>query len=123
MSMVGIVEDHRRYFFPVGRGGWPKTPPNYMAFRYGGLLQSIHHVDDYTVATEMADHLPGVPPTGWDPHYVLTLGPAMRPHHEVRNGPSVRRAARVWADIDLLLTAHTVTEAMKATRLRRADSA
>jgi hypothetical protein len=53
-------------------------PPNYIAFRYGGQLRSINHVDDYVIATEMSDVLP-VPPTLWDPHFVLTLGPAIRP--------------------------------------------
>lgn len=123
MSLVAVVEDHRRYFFPVGRGGWPKIPPNYMGFRYDGRLQSIHHVDDYAIATEMSQHLPGVPATGWDPHYVLTLGPPIRPAAEVRNGPSIMRAMRTWIDIDLLLTSTTITEALKATRERRSDTA
>lgn len=121
MSMRSIVEDHHRYFFPVGRGGWPKIPPNYMAFRYDGQLQSVHHVDDYAIGTEMSEFLPGVPPTGWDPHYVLTLGPPMRPANEVRNGPSIKRAMRTWIDIDLLLTSPTITDALKATRMRRSD--
>lgn len=122
MSMRSVVEDHHRYFFPVGRGGWPKVPPNYMAFRYDGRLQSIHHVDDYAIGTEMGQFLPGVPPTGWDPHYVVTLGPSIRPAHEVRNGPLVKRAMRTWIDIDLLLTRPTITDALRATRERRSDT-
>jgi hypothetical protein len=119
MNFISVVEDHRRYFFPVGRGGWPKVPPNYMAFRYHGRLQSIHHVDDYVITTEPGDQLPGVPRVDWDPHYLLTLGPPIRPSGEVRTGPSVNRSARVWVDVDLLLTSETVTEALHATRARR----
>ena len=119
MSMRAVVEEHRRYFFPVGRGGWPKVPPNYIAFRYDGRLQSIHHVDDYAIGTEMSEFLPGVPPTGWDPHYVLTLGPPIRPASEMRNGPRILRSMRTWIDLDLLLTSATITEAHQATRARR----
>jgi hypothetical protein len=122
MDFISVVEDHRRYFFPVGTGGWPKIPPNYMAFRYDGRLQAIHHVDDYAISTDMSQFFPGVPHTDWPPHYVLTLGPPIRPSHEVRNGSSVKRNARRWIDIDLLLTSPTITDALKATRERRSDA-
>ena len=49
-----IVNKKRIYFHPVGGGpgGWPSEPPNYIAFRYGGKLQTIHHIDqnDFTEA-------------------------------------------------------------------------
>ncbi len=93
-------------------------PPNYIAFRYDGRLQSIHHVDDYVIVTEMAEALP-VPPTTWDPHFVLTLGPAIRPPQVVPTGPRIRRAARTWVDIDLLLTGATISEALTLTTQRR----
>lgn len=121
MNLVSVVEDHRRYFFPVGTGGWPKIPPNYMAFRYDGRLQAIHHVDDYAISGDMSEFFPGVPTTGWPPHYVLTLGPPIRPSQEVRNGPSIKRNARRWIDIDLLLTSPTITDALNATRERRSE--
>jgi hypothetical protein len=122
MSFIEVVEDHRRYFFPVGTGGWPKIPPNYMGFRYDGRLQAIHHVDDYVISGDMSEIFPGVPSVEWPPHYVLILGPPIRPHHEVRNGPSIKRNARRWIDIDLLLTSPTITDALKATRARRSDA-
>ena len=63
----------------------------------------------------------GAPGTSdWDPHFLMTLGPAIRPDHEVRTGKGVVRSARVWVDIDLLLTATTMTEAADLTRHRRA---
>jgi hypothetical protein len=56
-----------------------------------------------------------------DPHYLLQLGPTIRPDHEVRTGPGILRSARVWVDIDLLLTSMTITEAFAATRARRTE--
>ena len=46
---IDVVNDRGRYFHPVGKG-WPKEPPNYMAFRYWGKLRSIHHVESYEVS-------------------------------------------------------------------------
>jgi hypothetical protein len=118
---VEIIEKFGRYFFPGTGKNWPKTPPNYVAFRYDGRLQSIHHVDDYTIVQDMRPFFPGAPDTSdWDPHFLMTLGPAIRPDHEVRTGKGIVRSARVWADIDLLLTATTITEAHELTRRRRA---
>jgi len=39
-----VVLKRGMYFHPVG-GHWPIEPPNYMAFRWEGRLQSIHHVE------------------------------------------------------------------------------
>lgn len=120
MNNVEIVEKFDRYFFPATGKRWPKVPPNYFGFRYGGRLRSIRHVDGYIIDTDMSRHFPGVPSREWDPHYVLTLGPAIRPDHEVGLGPSVQQSARIWADIDLLLTSSTITEAWRLSRERRA---
>ena len=120
LDYVRVVEDHGKYFFPATGKNWPKYPPNYIAFRYGGRLQSIHHVDSYTVATDMSEQFRGMPRTDWSPHYVLSLGPAIRPHREVRTGLGIHRSARVWADIDLLLTSATITEAFHSSRERHA---
>jgi hypothetical protein len=119
-TWTDVIEKHGKYFFPGTGKNWPKTPPNYVAFRYHGRLQSIHHIDDYTIVQDMSPFFPGAPDTsGWDPHFLVTLGPAIRPAHEVRTGRGIVRNARVWADIDLLLTADTITEAAMETRRRR----
>lgn len=66
---------------------WTQTPPNYVAFRYYGRLQSIHHVDECAIAQEMRPYFPGAPDTSaWEPHFLTTLGPAIPPDHEVRTG-------------------------------------
>jgi hypothetical protein len=120
VTWIDVVRVHRTYFYSAVRGGWPKTPPNYMAFRYQGRLQAIHHVDSYEIATGWPKAL-SLPPRQEEPWFFLSLGPPIVPPQEVRNGPSVLRSARVWVDMDLLLTSKTITEALKATKARRAS--
>lgn len=121
LTPIAIVERFNKYSFPASGKNYPKTPPNYIAFRYWGRLQSIHHVGDYTIVDRPDPHIRGVPDLIWDePIFMLTLGPAIRPDHEVRTGSGIVRSARVWVDIDLLLTSATITEAAELSRARRA---
>lgn len=108
-----IVNLRQKYFHPVGggKGGWPAEPPNYLAFRYGGKLQSIHHIDKYEVFTDPSLHFAEIPKNTWEPHYLYHLGPAMKPDHEVKAGKKIVRSMRVWAMLDLLLTSATIQEA------------
>lgn len=75
------------------------------------------HVDDYVIATELSDVL-AVPASTWEPHFVLTLGPAIRPDRALPTGERIQRGRRVWADIDLLLTAPTISDAETLTKRR-----
>jgi hypothetical protein len=78
-------------------------------------------VDDYTITQDLSSFLPGAPDTSdWDPHFLMTLGPAIRPDHEVRTGSGIVRSGRVWVDIDLLLTSPTITAAAAESRKRHA---
>ena len=36
LTWIEIVKNHNKYLHPLGGNGWPKEPPNYIAFRYGG---------------------------------------------------------------------------------------
>ncbi len=117
-----IVYKRRRYFHPVagGRGGWPKTPPNYLGFRFGGRRQRIHHVEDYEVVTRPHDHIPEVADwADWteQPHFLYKLGPAIELTKEVKTG-AIYRSGRVWCARDLLLTADTMAKARDRTRAR-----
>ena len=40
-TFIDVIEKHRRYFHSV-KPGWPNDPPNYIAFRWEGRLQSTH---------------------------------------------------------------------------------
>lgn len=48
LSPVDEVEKHRVYHYPTV-GSYRKIVPNYMGFRYDGVLKSIHHVDGYEI--------------------------------------------------------------------------
>lgn len=120
LTPVDEIERHRMYHYPTV-GSYPKIVPNYMGFRYDGKLQSVHHVDEYSIVDTPHGHIPGGPDSLWEvPHFLLRLGPPIRPDHEVRTGTGIVRSTRVTVDIDLLLTSATITEALAATRARRA---
>lgn len=118
LNFIQVVEERSRYFHPYGRGGWPKEPPNYIAFRYGGRLQSIHHIEQAEVIRNFHPHFPEARNREVEPHFLYKLGPAIRPGHEVRNGDGVQRSVRRWAFLDLLLTSKTISAACKASKRR-----
>lgn len=85
LSFKDVVYQHHRYFDPVERHR--HGTPNYLAFRYDGRLQSIHHVDRVEIFTNPKDVFPIAQSASVKPHYLFHLGPAIRPDHEVKNGP------------------------------------
>ena len=61
-----------------------------------------------------------MPDIEWEnDHYVFDPSPAIIPPKTVRCGEKVKQAARVYADIDALLTYDTITEAMELSKSRR----
>ncbi len=120
LTWIDFVEKYGRYFHPVGggRSGWPKTPPNYIAFRYYGQLQSIHHIDDYVVTRNLHTEFEEMPDEEWEvDHFVYKLGPAIKPNHVVKTG-NLYATGRVWAMIDTLLTADSISEARDISKER-----
>lgn len=112
ISYIDIVKKYNRYFHKIGKNGWPKDPPNYIAFRYDGKLQSIHHIESYVVSRNMHDEIEEMPDEEWDDnHFIYRLGPAIIPQKEIKTG-SIHRATRVKAMIDTLLTSNTISEAV-----------
>jgi hypothetical protein len=120
ISWRDIVVKHNKYFHPVGgsKGGWPAEPPNYIAFRYDGKLQSIHHIDRYQVFTDPSLHFPNVPKQQWGECYLYDLGKAIIPSQEVKTGKKIFRNMRVKAMLDLLLTSSTIEEARDKSKAR-----
>jgi hypothetical protein len=100
-TWIDVVEKDHRYFHPVGNR-WPLLPPNYIAFRYYGELQSVHHIDGYAVVTNLSDQNAQWPWTDSD-HFVYSLGPPMRPARQMRTG-NIYRNHRVRCAIDTLLS-------------------
>jgi len=109
LSWIDVVEKKRRYFHPVG-GGWPKEPPNYVAFRHHGKLQSIHHVESYTVFDNPHSVFPEIPSSNWGPHFLYTLSPAFAPANEVKTG-NIYPSGRVWCMLDTLFLEGTISAA------------
>jgi hypothetical protein len=117
LTPIAEVEQHRIYHYPT-EGNYPKVVPNYIAFRYLSQLQSIHHVDSYVIVDSPYPHVPGAPDQKWDaPGFLLHLGPPIKPPHRVESG-GVYGPSRHWADLDLLLTASSVKEAVELTKER-----
>jgi hypothetical protein len=125
ISWRDIVRKKLKYFHPVGGsiGGWPSEPPNYIAFRFDGKLQSIHHIEKFEVFVNPRKHFKEIPNQKWREHYLYHLGPAFGPGHEVRTGKKIPRSMRVWSALDLLLTSQTVEEARDKTKIRDENKA
>ncbi len=118
LTYIDVVEKKGKYYHPFGNK-WPKEAPNYIAFRYHGQLQSIHHIESYVITKNVHDEIPEMPDVDWEEaHFVYTLGPAIKPTKKVKAGEKVRMAARVWAMLDLLLTSDTISEAMELSKQR-----
>ena len=118
ITWIDIVQKYSKYFCPVGGNGWPKEPPNYIAFRYYGQLQSIHHIEGYTVSRNMHDEIPEMPDEVWENDcYIYKLGSAIVPGKTVKTG-KIFRNGRVWAMLDTLLTCDTISEARDLTQDR-----
>lgn len=111
ISWKEIVEEKNYYFHPTTGGGWPKTPPNYIAFRYDGQLQSIHHIESYEIIDDFNTRIGEIPSGKIETHFLYTLGTPITPQRVVKNGPKVKWAHRTWCMLDTLLTSNTITEA------------
>lgn len=117
LNFRSVVENDGRYFYPTEGGGWPE-PPNYIAFRYDGRLQTIHHVEGYDIFTNPREVFPAAEDVSVPPNYCLKLGPPIKPGKEVRSGPKIVRSMRVWCEIDTLLTNATIQDAHAETKRR-----
>ena len=118
LTWIEIVRNYNKYFHPVGVNGWPKEPPNYIAFRYGGKLQAIHHIDGYLVTKNLHNEVVEMPDiTGDINYFVYKLGVAIIPPKEVKSG-KIYPNGRVWAMLDTLLTSDTISEARDISKAR-----
>jgi len=119
-TWIDVVQKDHCYFHPVGNN-WPVQPPNYIAFRYSGRLQSVHHIDGFDIERNLSTRNPLWLPTDTD-HFVYRLGPPMRPAREMRTG-NIFRNGRVWCAIDTLLSGafNTISEARDETQRRLAE--
>jgi hypothetical protein len=100
-TWIDVVEKDESYFHPVGNH-WPIQPPNYIGFRYRGILQSVHHIDSFEILEDVSTRNPLWVRTDSD-HFVYRLGPPMRPARQMRTG-NLYMNQRVKCAIDTLLS-------------------
>jgi hypothetical protein len=120
ISWVDIVTKKSLYFHPAGKG-WPAEPPNYLAFRYDGKLQSIHHVEGYELVEVLTDRIPEIPRDKHDNHksrFLYSLGKPFAPAHDMPTG-GIFPSGRVWCMLDTLFTSPTIAEARDITQKRQ----
>jgi hypothetical protein len=124
LTFKDTVIERGFYYHPANGKGWPRTPPNYVGFRFDGRLQQVRHVDHYEVITRPHERIPEIiPDADWSdqPHFLYTLGPPIIPAQPVLNG-KIWPNARLWCALDLLLTSETIAEARDKTRERLANA-
>ena len=122
LSFKEIVKQKNLYFHPIGNG-YPSEPVTYIAFRYEGKLQAIHHVDSFEAFTDFSEIEDSDFSTGGEtPHFLYRLGKPILPNHEVKNGSQLVMANRVWCMLDTLLTCNTIWEAKELSEQRETQS-
>ena len=118
LSFKEIVKQKNIYFHPIGNG-YPSEPVTYIAFRYEGKLQAIHHVDSYKAFKDFSEIEDSDFSAGDEtPHFLYRLGKPILPNHEVKNGSQLVMANRVWCMLDTLLTCNTLWEAKELSEQR-----
>jgi hypothetical protein len=122
ISWMDIVQQHHKYFYPVGIRSWPTQPPNYIGVRYDGRLQRIYHVCNWEIVPDLRVSFDQPNGPDWSAQYLLHLDSEIIIHKEVLNGPRVSRSLRVWCMLDTLLTCNTISEALTMTEQRIANA-
>lgn len=119
LSWIDIVKKKKLYFHPLAINGWPKEPPNYIAFRYNGKLQSIHHIEGYVITKNLHTEIPEMPDKEENCNFfVYELGCEIIPNRTVKTG-KIYASGRKWAMLDTLLTSNTIAEACNISKERR----
>lgn len=120
LSFRELIEKHRFFFHPVDVNGWPKKPPNYIAFFIGDELLSMHHVESYEVFNDPNDVIAEIESQIWETHYFYSLGKPIEPQSKIS---LVKENKQIeWCMIDTLLTSESLDEALIITK-NRLDSA
>jgi hypothetical protein len=118
VSFTDIVSHYGQYFHALGINGWPKEPPNYIAFRLDGRLQTIHHIESYSVIRSAGAVSSELSELEWEyDHLLYRLGPGFGPSHAVLNGP-IWPNGRYWCMLDTLFTCTSIAEARDETQRR-----
>ncbi|MBI5873159.1 MAG: hypothetical protein HZB36_03330 [Candidatus Omnitrophica bacterium] len=111
-----IVYKKEHYFYPSAPH-WPKIPYNYIAFRYDGRLQSVHHIKKYELVEDVHKHIPEIRRKKLRDHYLLWLDEGFEPRKVLPNG-NIWSNGRIKCMLDTLFTSKTIKEASEITKKR-----
>jgi len=115
ITFLDIVTKRKKYFYPVGKG-WPSPPPNYIAFRIGGKLLSIHYIKSFKIVTNLHKYIKEIPKYEYDPLYLLELDKPFFPDNVV-NG-KIFANGHIWFMLDTIFTSKSIKEARDKTKKR-----
>lgn len=118
VSWKDVIYKKRFYFYPQGKN-WPGIPPNYIAFRFEGRLQSIHHVEKYEVVQDAHKYIPEIRKGKIRDHYLIWLGERFEPRKELPNG-NIWSNGRLWCMVDTLFTSKNIKQACAISSKREA---
>jgi hypothetical protein len=118
ISWKDVIYKKRFYFYPQGKN-WPGIPPNYIAFRFEGRLQSIHHVEKYEVVQDAHKYIPEIKKGKIQDHYLIWLGERFEPRKELPNG-NIWSNGRLWCMLDTLFTSKNIKQACAISSKREA---
>lgn len=116
-TWIDVVEKDKHYFHPKGND-YPHEPPNYIAFRYNGELQSVHHIEDCCEVTDTSSVNENWPESEIA-HLLYKLGPAMKPSGTVKSGPIWNQHHKCMIDTLLSGAYKTIREAEIETNRRQ----
>jgi hypothetical protein len=106
------VVDERVYFHPYGgHNTWPKRPPNFLCFRWGGRVRQVNRVTSFEVIPQLTDRWPDITAQeSGGAHIVYELGPDIPIPTVSTKGTYA--TGRVWCLLDQLLTQPTLKDAV-----------
>lgn len=118
LSSVDVLAKRGLYWHRVTPQFKSKSVPAYLAFYYGGKLQSVHHVEDCEEVPRRSDsrllarHRSEAPKFS-KPHIVFKLGPAVHPQSDIRVGKGGTYGSEMRCTMLHLLTSPTIQAARK----------
>ena len=118
------VRKERVYFHPYGgHNTWPKRPPNFLCFRWGGRVQQVNRVKDFEVVSRLDQRWPTIDDADTamtpsrpveEPHIIYDLGPDIPLPLSPISTKGTYATGRVWCLLDQLLTQPTLRDAVRA---------
>ncbi|WP_148044981.1 hypothetical protein [Nocardioides marmorisolisilvae] len=112
------VTNERVYFHPYGTNGWPKIAPNFLCFRWNGVVQQVNRVASFEVVPTLTERWPSVAGEEGDgAHIVYELGPDIPIPSISTKGTFA--TGRVWSLLDQLLVSPTLAAAVSASKAAR----